>query len=875
MVSKRFIVRIFICMCFMCSVFGVKAFATLEVKDPYVENHAAYMLAGETYTVYSVLGTATKFSSSDTSIATVTNAGKVKAIKPGKITISATIPGQKNVDKRIFIVIKRAESIKLNYYKLYLAPGYISYPTVTAEFSPSDSTDCLVLQTDQDSNTAPVYVSKLSGKISVNASSGNSVVKGYTKFAAGASLEDDPSVKEDTAYLAAHVHKYDTSNSSYKAADSLYHYRPCKNDGCTVTDPRELEGYSPHSFYKDTGICTSCGYKENTNGHVHIWQKSLASDGDYHWYACSDSSCSGKKDFAPHNFGADSKCKGCGAVHVHNNWIDKISANDKGHWNSCLYCDARKDYTPHSSVQTGSCKQDVACDICAVPYKYGGHSGDTYTTSEYSHSIICTICHKSIPGTFGGHTYMTQTDNTSICDICKFVHTHTWSEWTAEEEGHRRACSKQERNTYGAVYSSENVFNAHIYGSDGKCTVCGYEGTAPNFVNNAYEITTEKELAWFAGAVNGGNTKINAVLKNNIQLHKLGAYTPIGTTENPYGGVFDGQGNVINLVFKQTIDNLGVFGVASGATIKNFTVNGAIRIQAGITHVGGVAAVAKGDTVISGITSTVYIEDNGAAHHVGGIVGSSQGLGGTLTVKNCIFNGSINLPNAWDCVGGILGYANNAVTVYNCGGTGNVSGKSGGYVGGISGYINNRNFGALENCWYSGTATSGAIIGTVKNASANIRNNFCTCGTVPYGGSPSAQHTAVFVENWKNGEAVWRLNNGVYDGTQVWYQNIGSLPSLSGQTVYRSGKNSYTNSMPKAAVFCDGETVKAEYIKTPCVFAVAAYKDGKLTETKFIEVSSPTAIEKTKLFSEKYDTIKLMLLDSTKSIKPICQYYEE
>ena len=93
--------------------------------------------------------------------------------------------------------------------------------------------------------------------------------------------------------------------------------------------------------------------------------------------------------------------------------------------------------------------------------------------------------------------------------------------------------------------------------------------------------------------------------------------------------------------------------------------------------------------------------------------------------------------------------------------------------------------------------------------------------------------------------------------------------------LYRSGKNSYTNSMPKAAVFCDGETVKAEYIKTPCVFAVAAYKDGKLTETKFIEVSSPTAIEKTKLFRKKYDTIKLMLLDSTKSIKPICQYYEE
>ena len=70
----------------------------------------------------------------------------------------------------------------------------------------------------------------------------------------------------------------------------------------------------------------------------------------------------------------------------------------------------------------------------------------------------------------------------------------------------------------------------------------------------------------------------------------------------------------------------------------------------------------KGGAVISDITSDVKISGSGAAKHIGGMVGSSEGnWKGSLTVERCIFSGTINLPNVSDCVGGVMGYANDFV----------------------------------------------------------------------------------------------------------------------------------------------------------------------------------------------------------------------
>lgn len=104
----------------------------------------------------------------------------------------------------------------------------------------------------------------------------------------------------------------------------------------------------------------------------------------------------------------------------------------------------------------------------------------------------------------------------------------------------------------------------------------------------------------------------------------------------------------------------------------------------------------KGGAVISDITSDVKISGSDAAKHIGGMVGSSEGnWKGSLTVKRCIFSGTINLPNVSDCVGGVMGYANDFVSILYCGFNGSVAGKKDGYVGGVLGYINNENLYSL------------------------------------------------------------------------------------------------------------------------------------------------------------------------------------
>ncbi len=40
----------------------------------------------------------------------------------------------------------------------------------------------------------------------------------------------------------------------------------------------------------------------------------------------------------------------------------------------------------------------------------------------------------------------------------------------------------------------------------------------------------------------------------------------------------------------------------------------------------------------------------------------------------CMYNGNMNLPNTKDCIGGIVGYANDFVTVSYCGFSGSVTG---------------------------------------------------------------------------------------------------------------------------------------------------------------------------------------------------------
>ena len=91
-----------------------------------------------------------------------------------------------------------------------------------------------------------------------------------------------------------------------------------------------------------------------------------------------------------------------------------------------------------------------------------------------------------------------------------------------------------------------------------------------------YEIGNATDLVTFADLVNGGDFGANAVLTADIAL--INAWeAPIGNAGGMYTGIFDGQGHKITgFEAESLVDGGGFFGYTSGATIKNFSIDGTL-----------------------------------------------------------------------------------------------------------------------------------------------------------------------------------------------------------------------------------------------------------------------------------------------------------
>ena len=90
-----------------------------------------------------------------------------------------------------------------------------------------------------------------------------------------------------------------------------------------------------------------------------------------------------------------------------------------------------------------------------------------------------------------------------------------------------------------------------------------------------YQIGSERDLRWFAQAVNGGKKSIKARLMNDITVDKNTQWTPIGASQDhPFEGKFDGNGKTITgLKCTDTSkEYVGLVGYADDATIQDVTV---------------------------------------------------------------------------------------------------------------------------------------------------------------------------------------------------------------------------------------------------------------------------------------------------------------
>ncbi len=195
-----------------------------------------------------------------------------------------------------------------------------------------------------------------------------------------------------------------------------------------------------------------------------------------------------------------------------------------------------------------------------------------------------------------------------------------------------------------------------------------------------------------------------------------------------FSGVFDGGGHTISgLSITSNVGCGGLFGSASGATIKNLTVDGEVYTTSGTWNAGLLAY-----TAVNGVTieNCVNLADVTGMYGIGGILGYATGTAATcvVTIRNSCNLGTITANTSSNftsvgsagIVGGMMSYPGSTVeNCYNAGDIFNLSGKNT-YIGGIVGYTT-KNI-EVKNCYNAGTlqgaaSYTGAVYGTVGSGS--------------------------------------------------------------------------------------------------------------------------------------------------------------
>lgn len=237
--------------------------------------------------------------------------------------------------------------------------------------------------------------------------------------------------------------------------------------------------------------------------------------------------------------------------------------------------------------------------------------------------------------------------------------------------------------------------------------------------SGVYLIDTAAKLAWFADAVNKGDTTISGKLTANINLNGK-TWTAIGTDSNKFAGTLDGDSHTVS-----GLAGTGglVYYLSANGTVKSLCVDCAID---GTSNVGGIADKSEGrieNCLVSG-----YIKGgDDVIFGVGGIVG--HGVAGNV-ISGCVSTADILFKYSRYAVqngaGGIVGYTYG--TVENCYFAGNVhtnaKSVSAGGFGGLVGCA--RSNAVMKDCYTVGAVTGpessfGAVVGKV-NSGATITN---------------------------------------------------------------------------------------------------------------------------------------------------------
>ena len=296
-------------------------------------------------------------------------------------------------------------------------------------------------------------------------------------------------------------------------------------------------------------------------------------------------------------------------------------------------------------------------------------------------------------------------------------------------------------------------------------------GTQPSGSGTAkdpYQITSAAELIWLRDAVNAGNTDTCAELQTDVE-YVAEVWTPIGTSEHPYTGIFNGNGHTIRV----WLDGWG---------------------QALFGYVGA-------DAKLTDIAVTKRQSENYSLNASAPLARINDG-----TITHCWYRGAITAEGS---LGGLV-YTNNgtieACYVY--------AGELGGsriemYYGGWAGGIAYENTGIIANSYFYGDIAQAQSGGTVRDIIGWGAITYKNSGTVSncyYGADSDDGYGGKTKDQFRGGEVTYLLNGGT--ARDDWRQNRyagDDTPVLdrSHAQVRKSGSN-YVSLYPHVHCVCGG-----------------------------------------------------------------------
>ena len=251
--------------------------------------------------------------------------------------------------------------------------------------------------------------------------------------------------------------------------------------------------------------------------------------------------------------------------------------------------------------------------------------------------------------------------------------------------------------------------------------------------NDYYAIASKENWKEFCNLVNGGQTKLDAKLTQNVNLGD--EIVMAGAGDHKYSGTFDGQEHTLTLNWNSSSSRqLAPFQNVSSATIKNLRTEGSINSNT--YGLSGLIYSLEGVTTISGCVSNVNLtsryslssgcDASGMVHHV------TSGASAEFT--DCIVKGKFHAT------------------------TENGKEGMGGFVYGQYGTCK------MTNCLYAGENNATTRSNTFADK-ATLTNCYYlnACGT--------AQGKQVTKEQLKNGDVARLLQSN--RNTQFWGQELG------------------------------------------------------------------------------------------------------